>query len=110
MLHDVAVAAIAFALGIMGSLLVGALTVRSDLQSFRAMIPTFVTKEYLNEALKHERHEMRGEVQKYGTGIEADAHDRFTAVESRVSMNETRIRAVELKVARLTPPTKDETL
>lgn len=110
MFHDVAVAAIGLAFGLISALLIGAFTVRGELQLFRSLIPTFVTKEYLNEALKHERHEMRGEVQKYGTGIEADAHDRFTAVESRVSMNETRIRAVELKVARLTPPTKDETL
>lgn len=103
MLHDLALVVIGMLVGLFSTMLLGALTVRSDLKLLAALMPNLVTKEHLNEALKKERHDMWNDwSEKFGT-LETDVRAAVIGVE-------TRLRRLEISVARLTPNAKDETL
>lgn len=102
MLHDLALILAGLLVGLFSTMLLGAVTVKGRLDLIVAKLPDLVTAVQLAEALKDERHEMRSEVHKVIGEIEMETETRFTKVE-------TRLRAVEITVARLTPKGKDET-
>lgn len=96
--------------GFFGNMLVMAFTVNRKMDQILLRLPDHVTKIDMVAALKEERHAMREEVQLFGSSLEGDWHDKVETIAARVTLNETRIRLIELKLVRLTPPTKDETL
>lgn len=103
MLHDLALILAGLLVGLFSTMLLGAVTVKGRLDLIVAKLPDLVTAVQLAEALKDERHEMRSEVHKVIGEVENETDSRFTRIEGR-------LRTMELRVARVIPPTKEETL